>query len=76
MVRLVANSQGADVHAPNLLANHRIPHCRRVVGSLDPMPWTLGEPVVGSEPGVGELAKGGDLTRARVDEEPAHPHGG
>lgn len=76
MVRLVANSQGTDVDATNSLAQHRVPQRGRVIGSLDPMPRKLGDPLAGREPSIDELAQSGDLTRARIDEEPAHDHGG
>ena len=52
-----------------MTANHIV---RRVAAALDPVPRARGRGVLGGEARVDELALGGDLTAARVDEEHRH----
>ena len=69
----VANAQGADVHARDRLAHHRVPQGGRVARALDREPGPrAARPLAGDQPGLDELAQGGDLTRVGVDEERRH----
>ena len=71
MVVGVAKDQRADEHAPLLLAHHGVPHVE-----ASPCPGSRYQGAaacVGAhDPGLHELALGGDLTRGRVDEERRH----
>ena len=72
MVPAVAKCQRADVHPFDLLAQYREPHGGGVARALDAVPRPWWELVGACDPGVDQLALGGDLTRGRVDEERGH----
>ena len=66
------STEGADEHAPLLLAHHRVPHGRRVARALDRVPRPRRRLDGVGHARLDELAQGGDLTRAGVDEERGH----
>ena len=64
--------QRADEDAPLLLAQHRVPHGRRVARCPGSAATAAAAPSTSSTmPASTQLAPGGDLTRGRVDEEDA-----
>ena len=66
-------ARGCRCNAPLALAQHRVPHGRRVARALDAQPGPRRRPIaVGATPGLHELPPRGDLTRGRVDEEHRH----
>ena len=73
MVVGVSKHQRADEDAPLTPAQDREPQRRGVGRALDAMPRARRLPVRADGARVDELAMGGDLTVAGVDEE--HPHG-
>ena len=76
MVVGVANAEGADEHAPHLLAHHRVPQHARVAVPAHGVPGQLRSLVGRRDTGRDELVQGGDLTGGGVDEEGAHAHSG
>ncbi len=68
----VAKSERADEDPALPLAQHRVPHRRRVAGALDPVPRSLGQPMLVGRARRVQLPLGGDLTGGGVDEERGH----
>lgn len=72
MVRCVAKDECADEDPLLLAPHHGEPHGRRVPGALDAVPRSRHAPVRLRDRRLGELALGGDVTRAGVDVEDGH----
>ena len=72
----MANTERADEHASRPLAQHRVPHRRRIAAGLDAQPGQLAAVSrVGGHARLDQLVLGGHLTGVGVDEEQPHLRG-